>query len=143
MEMNGEYFCIDDGSAATEEEIKNLKTRHEISKEKLIKNQKKYKEEIEKWKEKYYPIMKDFFVDYEDEDLEYYQDDEDLIYRLSTCIFDNLEADVYYPNLNFQENKFKEDIKENKIDIINKIRKFFPEHCDNAITGFLEGNHDT
>lgn len=141
-----EYFCIEDGSPATEEEIIAFKERHKSSKEDHNKRQLESEKEDKAWHDKYDPLIKEYFYPESDDedDLEMYSfsSEDGLIYNLSTSIFDQI-ADSVYTNGKLVKSRVLQYIREEKDPRLVEMKKLFPEQFKRAVDGFLAGEHDT
>ncbi len=114
----GDKWITYEGESATQEEIdaayKRIEEAKERSREYIVLAEKKKME----FHKEYDKAMTEFFGD---NDYEYFDDEESLVYRLSTAIFD------------CEPNPIK----------LAEIRRKFPKLYELAWQGFIDGNHDT
>ena len=155
-----QYIDIDTGQPATEEEIslfwvkieEDRKLMDEISSVQKEKDKKESKE----WHAKYDPSMKEFFNEEDDPDWEPYGDEDDLIYALSTVLFDHSavlgitteqeikerrdEIAQWFPGTS--EDSILKNIRDFD-EILEEMKKAFPDYWEEALEGYKDGSHDT
>jgi hypothetical protein len=129
-QFGGQYINVDTGAPASPEEVAEFKERH-AKLDAIAESARVRREEEERqWHAKYDPIMREFFDWPEDlmEEL-VYNSAEELIYGLSTTIFDGTD--------DYDETKVRNS------QVVAEIRKAFPEYVEEAVKAYLDGNHDT
>ena len=170
-ESKGKVYYQETGELASDADVAAFREKHRRLKEQDQKNVEKRKDEDREWKEKYIPLMREFWETGDGEDLYDYNTfgPADLVYNLSTTFFDEAspEGDSVPPGKDYMEycrSEYDalveriEKTKESDLTIeglklgdnwkgfkecLEKAKRIFPDYWKEALIGFGNGQHDT